>query len=176
MSELILVDAPFRTMQALYGNPPFVPPPDETIGMSAPICTPSRGDNSVREWYAEQEARHGLYAALKAKRPKRNWFGGRTEEQAETVSRERREKDTLNRVNFNMLDWAPPPASQPSTALIKPVNAVAPTAKPLEVPKRNTLASDDDGKTWFVVIDTTDNTVPVESENVRQYVPQLNRR
>lgn len=98
------------------------------------------------------------------------------EEQAEAVSRERREKDALNRVNFNMLDWAPPPASQPSTALIKPVNAVAPTAKPLEVPKRNLLASDDDGKTWFVVIDTTDNTVPVKSENARQYVPELNRR
>jgi len=83
MSELILVDAPFRTMQALYGNPPFVPPPDETIGMSAPICTPSRSDNTVCEWYAEQEARYGLYAALKAKRPKRNWFGGRKEEPVE---------------------------------------------------------------------------------------------
>ncbi len=59
MSELILVDAPFRTMQALYGNPPFVPPPDETIGMSAPICTPSRSVDVIKsaivEFYAQYD-------------------------------------------------------------------------------------------------------------------------
>jgi len=55
---------------------------------------------------------------------------------------------------------------QPCTSLVKPVNAVSQTAKPFDVPKRNLLASDDDGKTWFVVIDTTDSTVPVESGSV----------
>lgn len=98
------------------------------------------------------------------------------EEQSETSVREHREMSTSMRASLYSPDTALPTASQPSTALVKQVNAVAQTAKPLEVPKRNLLASDDDGKTWFVVIDTADNTVPVESENVRHYVPQLNRR
>lgn len=80
MADLILVNAPSRTLRELYGDPPFIPPPDETIGMSSPICTPSRSDNTVCEWYEEQEARYGKYAALKAKRPKRGWFSGRSEE------------------------------------------------------------------------------------------------
>ena len=98
------------------------------------------------------------------------------EEQSETSVREHREMSTSMRASLYSPDTALPTASQPSTALVKQVNAVAQTAKPLEVPKRNLLASDDDGKTWFVVIDTADNTVPVESENVRHYVSQLNRR
>ena len=58
----------------LYGNPP--------AGV-VPTCTPGRGAQTVDEWYAEQEEQHGLYAAQKAKRPKRNWFGGRKEEPVE---------------------------------------------------------------------------------------------
>ena len=98
------------------------------------------------------------------------------EEQSETSVREHWEMSTSMRTSLHSPGAALSTVAQPCTSLVKPVNAVAPTAKPLEVPKRNLLASDDDGKTWFVVIDTTDNTVPVESENVRHYVPQLNRR
>lgn len=72
MADLILVDAPSRTLRELYGEPPS--------GLS-PTCTPKRGEQTVEDWYAEQEERYGLYAELKAKRPKRNWFG-RKEEQA----------------------------------------------------------------------------------------------
>ena len=74
MTDLILVNAQHRTLQALYGNPP--------AGV-VPTCTPRRGEQTVEDWYIEQEERHGLYAALKAKRPKRNWFGGRKEEAVE---------------------------------------------------------------------------------------------
>ncbi len=49
------------------------------------------------------------------------------------------------------------PVTQPKPALIKPANAVAPKTQP---PTTNpgTLISDDDGITWFVVIDTADST------------------
>lgn len=70
------------------------------------------------------------------------------------------EKETLKQVNFNLLDFAPPPAPivQSSAALAKPVRAVSPTAKPLDVPN-STLVSDDGGETWFIIIDTTESTV-----------------
>lgn len=74
MAEPFLVNAPSRTLRALYGDPP---------GGLSPTCTPRRGEQTVEDWYIEQEERHGLYAALKAKRPKRNWFGGRKEELVE---------------------------------------------------------------------------------------------
>ena len=47
MTDLILVNAQHRTLQALYGNPP--------AGV-VPTCTPGRGAQTVDEWYAEQEA------------------------------------------------------------------------------------------------------------------------
>ena len=74
MAEPFLVNAPSRTLRELYGDPP---------GGLSPTCTPRRGEQTVEDWYIEQEERHGLYAALKAKRPKRNWFGGRKEEPVE---------------------------------------------------------------------------------------------
>ena len=74
MAEPILVNTPSRTLRELYGDPP---------GGLSPTCTPRRGEQTVEDWYMEQEERHGLYAALKAKRPKRNWFGGRKEEPVE---------------------------------------------------------------------------------------------
>jgi len=64
MADLILVDAPSRTLRELYGEPPS--------GLS-PTCTPRRGEQTVEDWYAEQEERYGLYAELKAKRPKTLW-------------------------------------------------------------------------------------------------------
>lgn len=74
MAEPFLVNAPSRTLRELYGDPP---------GGLSPTCTPRRGEQTVEDWYIEQEERYGLYAALKAKRPKRNWFGGRKEEAVE---------------------------------------------------------------------------------------------
>jgi len=79
------------------------------------------------------------------------------EQQAETDLREYREKETLKRVNFNILDLAPQqPVTQSITALARQARAVAPANKPLAA-KPSAVASDDDGKTWFVIID---NTVP----------------
>ena len=80
---LIIVDAKFRSMQALYGDPPFVPYPDGEAGGTTPTCTPKRGEQTVEEWYEEQEARHGKYAEMKASRPKRSWLGGKKEERGE---------------------------------------------------------------------------------------------
>ena len=74
MADLILVNADSRCLQALYGLPP--------AGV-VPTCTPKRGEQTTDEWYAEQEARYGLYAAQKARRPKRSWWGGQKEESAE---------------------------------------------------------------------------------------------
>lgn len=88
MAKLIIVDAPHRILRELYGAPPFIPHPDGEAGGTTPICTPKRGEQTVDEWYAEQEARHGLYAALKAKRPKRSWWGGQKEEPAEQAEPE----------------------------------------------------------------------------------------
>lgn len=79
------------------------------------------------------------------------------EQQVETTRREYREKETLKRLNFNTLDFAPQqPVTQLSAALARRTGAVAPATKPLAA-KLSTIASDDDGKTWFVIID---NTVP----------------
>lgn len=83
MEKLIIVDAPSRILRELYGDPPFVPSPDGEAGGTTPICTPKRGEQTVDEWYAEQEARYGLYAAQKARRPKRSRWGGQKEEHAE---------------------------------------------------------------------------------------------
>ena len=88
------------------------------------------------------------------------------EEQSETSVREHREMSTSMRTSLHPPGAALSTVAQPCTSLVKPVNAVSHTAKPFDVPKRNLLASDDDGKTWFVVIDTTDSTVPVESGSV----------
>ncbi len=88
------------------------------------------------------------------------------EEKSETSVREHREMSTSMRASLHLPDTALSTVTQPCTSLVKPVNAVAQTAKPLATPKRNLLASDDDGQTWFVVIDTTDSTVPIESGSV----------
>lgn len=84
----ILVDAPSRTMRELYGDPPSGLfngyTPDD------PTCAPNRGSQLTgiqagREWYAEQEAIHGRYAALKSQRPKSSgWFGRKSELEQET--------------------------------------------------------------------------------------------
>lgn len=81
MAEPILVNTPSRTLRELYGDPP--------PGV-VPNCTPSRGAQTTDEWYAEQERQHGKYAELKAKRPKRNWFGQKEEQatQQEPVQQE----------------------------------------------------------------------------------------
>ena len=63
-ADLILVNAPSRTLRELYGEPP---------GGLSPTCTPKRGEQTVDDWYAEQEERYGLYAELKARRPKTLW-------------------------------------------------------------------------------------------------------
>ena len=53
-------------------------------------------------------------------------------------------------------EWRPETAISPvtrsRTSLVRPANAVATTAKPLAV-KPGTLVSDDNGMTWFVIID-----------------------
>lgn len=86
MAEPILVNAPSRTLRELYG-----PPPPGTIiecmqpmHEGDPTCAPKRGSELTdREWYAEQEAKYGKYAELKAKRPKQSWWGGQKEESAQ---------------------------------------------------------------------------------------------
>ena len=75
----------------------------------------------------------------------------------ETTRREYREKETLKRLNSNTLDFAPQqPVTQSSAALARRTGAVAPATKSLAA-ELSAIASDDDGKTWFVIID---NTVP----------------
>lgn len=81
----ILVDAPSRTLRALYGDPPpgTIIESMEPTHEGDPTCAPKRGTALTDlEWYAAQEARYGLYAAQKNSRPKQNWWG-RKEETAE---------------------------------------------------------------------------------------------
>lgn len=78
-----LINAESRCLVAAYGLPPFVSQPSEEIGMNTPICTPSREDTTVADWYAEQERVHGKIAEAKAKRPKTGWSWGKKSEAQE---------------------------------------------------------------------------------------------
>ena len=73
MAEPFLVNAPSRTLRELYG--------DHLVDYRQHVHRDEA--NKQLKIGIEQEERHGLYAALKAKRPKRNWFGGRKEELVE---------------------------------------------------------------------------------------------
>lgn len=78
-ADLILVNAPSRTLRELYGEPP---------GGLSPTCTPKRGEQTVDDWYAEQEERYGLYAELKARRPKTLWQRVTSREEQELAKQE----------------------------------------------------------------------------------------
>ncbi len=84
MADLILVNAPSRTLRELYGEPP---------GGLSPTCTPKRGEQTVEDWYAEQEERYGLYAELKAKRPKTLWQRVTSREEPEPVEPAQQEQE-----------------------------------------------------------------------------------